>query len=54
MSAGWTAIIVDEQGTHSLAKIIDVGGRRILLALDKPLEMVIADGDQVRLGLVSR
>ncbi len=54
LNAGWTAIIVDEEGNHSLAKITDVGGRRILLAIDKPLEMRISDGDQIRLGLVSR
>lgn len=54
LSAGWTAIVVDETGSQSLAKIIDVGGRRILLAIDKPLEMKISDGDQIRLGLVSR
>lgn len=54
LSAGWTVIVVDEAGAHSLAKIIDVGGRRILLAIDKPLEMKIADRDRVRLGLVAR
>jgi hypothetical protein len=54
MDAGWTAIVVDEQGSHSLARIIEVGGRRILLAIEKPLDVKISDGQQVRLGLVSR
>lgn len=54
MGEGWTAIVVDESGNHSLAKITDVGGRRILLVLDKPLHMNINDGSRIRLGLVSR
>lgn len=54
MDAGWTAVVVDSDGNHSLARIIEVGGRRILLAIEKPLDVKISDGQQVRLGLVSR
>ncbi|MEZ6136900.1 MAG: hypothetical protein R3C53_18550 [Pirellulaceae bacterium] len=54
MDAGWTAIIVDEAGNHSLAKIIEVGGRRILLAIEKPQDVQIGEGQQIRMGLVSR
>lgn len=54
LDTGWVAIVVDEQGKHSLAKIIDVGGRRLLLAVDKPWDVEIAQGDRVHLGLVSK
>ncbi len=54
MSAGWSAIIVDSKGNHSLATISDVGGRRVLLDIERPDALDIADGSQVRLGLVSK
>lgn len=53
MGEGWTAIVVDEAGNSSLAKITDVGGRRILLELDKPLNVDIRNGGRIKMGLVS-
>lgn len=54
LDTGWTAVVVDARGQHSLAKIIDVGGRRLLLAIDSPESISIRAGESVGLGLVSK
>jgi hypothetical protein len=54
MEAGWNAIVVDNKGNHSLATITDVGGRRILLTVERPDQVQISTGTQVRLGLVAK
>ncbi len=54
MRAGWSAIIVDSLGHHSLAKISDVGGRRVLLDIENPDALELSEGSQVRLGLVAK
>lgn len=54
LDTGWVAIVVDSRGKHSLAKIIDVGGRRVLLAVDDPRAVEIQGGENVRLGLVRK
>jgi hypothetical protein len=54
MRADWVAIVVDRNDHHSLAKIVDVGGRRVLLAIEQPWEVDFAAGETVRIGLVSK
>ena len=40
--------------TEPMARIIDVGGRRVLLALDRPGDVAISEGEKVGVGLVSK
>lgn len=51
---GWTVIVVDARGQHSLANIIDTGGRRLLLAVDSPEDVSFDVGEKVGVGLVSK
>ncbi len=54
LSTGWTVVIVDSQGQHSMAKIIDTGGRRLLLAVDSPEQINVNKGEKIGIGLVAR
>jgi hypothetical protein len=54
LGEGWTVIIIDEAGNQSLARISDVGGRRILLDVERPTQMTLHDSGRLKLGLVSR
>lgn len=54
LDAGWTAILVDQENGYSLAEITETGGRRILLAIEDPDSIVVQNGGEIRLGLISR
>lgn len=54
LGADWVVVVVDEDDNHTLAKIVEAGGRRLLLTLDTPLSVNISSGRTVRLGLVSK
>ncbi|MCA9192392.1 MAG: hypothetical protein KDB03_11540 [Planctomycetales bacterium] len=54
LGPGWVMVVVDESNNHSLAKIVEVGGRRLLLTLEEPMSLNVSAGNNVRLGLVSK
>ncbi|MCR9296446.1 MAG: hypothetical protein NXI32_27355 [bacterium] len=54
LKAEWKVIVVDPSGSHSLATIAEVGGRRILLTLANPQALNIENASLVKLGLVSK
>lgn len=54
LEEGWTMVVVDANGGQVLGQITEIGGKRILIALEDPAAFRVKKGDTVHLGLVSK
>lgn len=54
LETGWTMVIVDATGRQGLGKIAEIGGKRLLVALEDPAAIRVNKGDKIRLGLVAK
>ncbi len=54
IQSGWQVVVVDREGHQVLGTITDVGGRRILVALDQARPVRVRDGETVGFGILAR